>query len=261
MAGKDLLSNLLRTNHQRAEIVTDSRLALTELQITSNWALPIIKDIKRKAKQVEEESGRVVLTWLSSGSDCEGYKAANAAAQRAARQQPKAMRSASLSFVKQAVREKLKSTIRPNKHIQNARKSVAARYLQLKSNHAVTGVHLLRINKVQDARCWWCGGSMQTVANLMLECRKWRRERETMPQRLSAKNVKITERRDRRDLEILFEQDATINIVQYIESTEVGKKLPDSTDKCDSWDIERLDQDDEERAIGDEVGIASRIVR
>ena len=31
MVGKDLLSNLLRTNHQRAEIVTDSRLALTEL--------------------------------------------------------------------------------------------------------------------------------------------------------------------------------------------------------------------------------------
>ena len=24
-----------------------------------------------------------------------------------------------------------------------------------------------------------------------------------------------------------------------------GKKLPDGTNKCDSWDIERLDQDDE----------------
>ena len=96
MVGKDLLSNLSRTNHQRAEIVTNSRLALTELQSTRNWMLPIIKDIKRKAKQVEDEDGRVVLTWLPSSSKCEGYKAANAVAQRAARQQPKVMRSASL---------------------------------------------------------------------------------------------------------------------------------------------------------------------
>jgi ribonuclease HI len=235
MVGKDLLSNLSRTNHQRAEIVTDSRLALTELQSTRNWVLPIVKDIKRKAERVEEEGGRVVLTWLSSGNNCEGYEVANAAAQRAARQQPRAMRSASLSFVKHAVKEKWKTTTKLNKYIQNARKSVAARYLQLKSNHAVTGVHLL-----------------QTVALLMLECRKWRRERETMLQRLSARNVKITGRRDRRDLEILFEQDATIDVLQYIESTEVGKKLPDGTDKCDSWDIERLDREHEERTIGDE---------
>jgi hypothetical protein len=214
--------------------------------------LPIITEIKRQAKRVEEEGGRVVLTWLSSGSNCEGYEVANAAAQRAAIKQPKAMRSASLSFVKHAVKEKWKPTTRPNKHIQNARKSVAARYLQLKSNHAVTGVHLLRINKVQDARCWWCGGSKQTVVHLMLECRKWRRERETMLQRLRVKSVTITERRDRRDLETLFEQVATIDVLQYIESTEVGKKLPDGTNKCDSWDIERLDRDGEEGAIGNE---------
>jgi hypothetical protein len=65
-----------------------------------------------------------------------------------------------------------------------------------------------------------------------------------MLQKLSAKNVTITGRRDRRDLQTLFEQVATIHVLQYIESTEVGRKLPDGTDKCDSWDIERLDQDD-----------------
>jgi hypothetical protein len=62
MVGKDLLLNLLRTNHQCAEIVTDSRLALTELQSMRNWVLPIVKDIKRKAERVEEEGGLVVLT-------------------------------------------------------------------------------------------------------------------------------------------------------------------------------------------------------
>jgi hypothetical protein len=54
-----------------------------------------------------------------------------------------------------------------------------------------------------------------------------------MLQRLSANNVTIAERRDRRDSEALFEQDATIDVFQYIKSTEVGKKLPDSTKKCD----------------------------
>jgi hypothetical protein len=61
-----------------------------------------------------------------------------------------------------------------------------------------------------------------------------------MLRRLSAKNVTITERRDRRDLETLFKQDATIDVLQCIESTEVGKRLPDGTNKYDSWDIERL---------------------
>jgi hypothetical protein len=62
IVGKDLLLNLLRTNYERAEIVTDSRLALTELQSTRNWVLPIVKDIKRKAERVKEEGSRVVLT-------------------------------------------------------------------------------------------------------------------------------------------------------------------------------------------------------
>ena len=69
---------------------------------------------------------------------------------------------------------------------------------------------------------------------------------------LSAKNVAITERRDQRDLETLFKQVATIDVLQYTKIAEVGKKLPDGTDKCDSWDIERLDRHGEEGAIGDE---------
>jgi polyribonucleotide nucleotidyltransferase len=87
---------------------------------------PIITDIKRQAKRVEKEAGWVVLKWLSSSNNCEAYEAASAAAQRAARQQPKQMRSASLSFVKQAVKEKWKPTTWLNKHIKDAKKSVAA---------------------------------------------------------------------------------------------------------------------------------------
>jgi hypothetical protein len=73
-----------------------------------------------------------------------------------------------------------------------------------------------------------------------------------MLQRLSVKNVTITERRDWRDLETLLKQIAKIDVLQYIESTEVGEKLLDGTNKYDSWDIERLDRDGEERSTGED---------
>jgi hypothetical protein len=56
----------------------------------------------------------------------EGYKIASSAAQRVTKQQPKEMRSASLLYVEQVVKEIWKQTIKNNNHIKGARKSVAA---------------------------------------------------------------------------------------------------------------------------------------
>ena len=148
--------------------------------------------------------------------------------------------------MKQALKEKWKLATKINKHIENAKKSVTARYLQLKSGHATVGVHLLRIERVQDARCWWCGHSRQTVAHLMLECRKWRRERDEMLRGLNADKLTISSRRDRTDLEVLFTASAAAAVLRFIESTEVGKNLTDGTNRYDSWDVDRLDRYDDE---------------
>jgi len=239
---KDLPAILSRTDHRRAEIVTRSRLVLTEIQDPHPWAQQTIIDVRRRAKQVEEAGGAVTLTWLSSSASSNGSKAASTVAQRAAKQPPKAMRSASLSYVKQAIREKWKPMEALDKHVEDARKSVASRYLQLKSGHAITGTHLLRIGKVQDARCWWCSSSRQTVEHLLLECRKWRRERATMIRKLSTKNITIRETPDRRNVRILFEHKATVDVLEFIETTEVGKRPVTESDEADSWDIERLDR-------------------
>jgi hypothetical protein len=134
-------------------------------------------------------------------------------------------------YVKQAVKESWKTTRAINKHIEKAKKSVAARYLQLKSGHAITGVHLLTIGKVQDAHCWWCGNSRQTVIHLMLRCRKWRRERDVMLQKLKVKRSTVGEVQDRTHLETLFERAATAEVPQFIEDTEMGKKPTDDTNK------------------------------
>lgn len=99
-----------------------------------------------------------------------------------------------------------------NKYLGDSRKSKTARYQQLKSGHAVTGIHLFRMKKAQDARCWWCNGSSQSVTYLMFECRKWRRERESMLRAISPKKTKISARMDTEDLGIMF-GDASIEIV------------------------------------------------
>jgi hypothetical protein len=217
-----------------------------EVQSTRQWALPITTKIKKQTKRVEEEGGRVILTWLPDNNTREGYKVADNAAERAARQQPREMRSASLSYVKQAVKKRWTPIIKINKHIRDAKKSVAARYLQLKSGHAVIGVHLLRIGEAQDARCWWCGHNRQTVAHLMLECRKWRRERDAMLRRLDSDKLTISSRRDRTDLEVLFREGATTAVLRFVEKTEVGKKLTSETNKYDLWDVDRLGRCDNE---------------
>jgi hypothetical protein len=206
----------------------------------------VITSIASHTRRIEDEGARVVLTWLADDRDKGGYKTAGAAAQRAGKQLPREMRSASLSYVKQAVKERWKTTRATNKHIENAKKSAAARYLQLKSGHAITGVHLLRIGKVQDAHCWWCGNSRQTVVHLMLRCRKWRRERDAMLQKLKVKRSTVGEMQDQTHLGTLFERAATAEVLRFIEDTEVGKKPTDDTDKGDLWDVERLDTGDGE---------------
>jgi hypothetical protein len=136
-----------------------------------------------------------------------------------------------LSYIKQAVREKWKPVTRLNRYVKDARKPVAARYLQLKSGHAITAAHLMRIGKGESARCWWCGGRSETVAHLLLECRKWRGEQEAMVRKLRAKDIAISERRDRRNLKILFEDNDTMDMLEFTETTEVGKRLGAETKK------------------------------
>jgi hypothetical protein len=250
----NLISTLSKADRSLAEIVTESRAGLVAIERGGQWALPIVTSIKRQAQRVEDAGGRVALTWRPNDEDVEGYDIANAAAQRAAKQQPKKMRSASLSYVKQAVETRWKPIAKVNDNMAKAKKSVAARYLQLKSGHAITGAHLLRIGKVEDAQCWWCGGSSQTVAHLLLRCRKWRRQRDSMMRGMRAERVTISARRDSADLENLFGETAAEEVLRFIGNTEVGRPMTKEENRDDCWDIEQLDQRSEEAEVIPEDG-------
>ena len=54
-------------------------------------------------------------------------------------------------------------------------KSLAARFYQVKSGHAPTGVYLKRFGHRDDDKCWWCGGTVsQMREHLFHHCSQWR---------------------------------------------------------------------------------------
>jgi hypothetical protein len=64
--------------------------------------------------------------------------------------------------------------------------------------------------------------------------------------------------RNRTDLEILFEQGAMIDILEYVECTEEAKKLKEGTKESDSWDIEKLDRGRDEGDTSTDDGWCGR---
>jgi hypothetical protein len=66
----------------------------------------------------------------------------------------------------------------------NSVKPLAARFYQLKSEHAPVGTYLTWFEHRDDDKCWWCGGEGRTVAQ-MLEylfphSSRWREQQRTL---------------------------------------------------------------------------------
>jgi hypothetical protein len=72
-----------------------------------------------------------------------------------------------------------------------------------------------------------------------------------MIQKLRDKEVTTNETTGRRNVKTLFGDNAVVDVLEFIEKTEVGKRPAGASDEADSWDIERLDRNgDEERDGG-----------
>jgi ABC-type thiamine transport system ATPase subunit len=63
-----------------------------------------------------------------------------------------------------------------------------------------------------------------------------------MVQKLKAKDMTVSETPDRRKLKILFTDNAIVDMLEFVEKTEVGKRPGAENDKVDLWDVERLDK-------------------
>jgi hypothetical protein len=59
-------------------------------------------------------------------------------------------------------------------------------------------------------------------------------------------NITVGEAPDRRNLKILLTDNAIVDMLEFVEKTEVGKRPGAEKNKVDLWDVERLDKRDEE---------------
>ena len=77
-----------------------------------------------------------------------------------------------------------------------------------------------------------------------------------MLRKLRDKEVATIETTGRRNVKALFEDNAVVEVLEFIEKTEVGKRPAGASNEADSWDIERLDrgENEEREAVDDERG-------
>lgn len=239
---------LRKQEMRRVDIVSVSRGALAAISGATLWVSSLVGDTVSQAKQMRSKGCTLRMVQVPEDEDTEGMNAARIATIKAARRQPRQLRSASLSYVQQSVRGTKPTVAKMNKYLGDSKKSTTARYLQLKSGHAVTGVHLFRMKKTQDTRCWWCGSKQQNVNHLMFKCRrKWRRERESMLSTIASKKTVISARMNGQDLETLFGEASIETVLRFIDSTSVGKRVEaHDSQRIDEWDIEVLDRDRDE---------------
>jgi len=64
--------------------------------------------------------------------------------------------------------------------VMGAKKTIAARFYQLESGHALIAKYLLRIGKRRDMKCCWCGHEYQTRDHLFKWCKRWKREQKRL---------------------------------------------------------------------------------
>ena len=61
--------------------------------------------------------------------------------------------------------------------LRKTRKSLASRFFQLASGHAMMAPFLKeKFGWVDSDQCWWCSGGRQTREHLFKECRAWKEE-------------------------------------------------------------------------------------
>lgn len=77
-----------------------------------------------------------------------------------------------------------------------------------------------------------------------------------MGRKLEVKDITLSEMPDRRNLKILFGDNAMVEMHEFADKTEIGKRPEPETNDADSWDIERLDRTgkEEEGVMDGDIG-------
>src|SRR4029077_8482229 len=126
-----------------------------------------------------------------------------------------------------------------------APKRLASRFYQLKSGHAAIGPYLQRIGARESKRCQGCQAPEESVRHLLLECREWRRPRETMAKALRKAGVNMPSAENTPEERLLGDPRATKAILGFLTETTVAcpqgeEREASRTQREDEWGLEAL---------------------
>ena len=120
------------------------------------------------------------------------------------------------------------------------KRSLVARYLQLKSGHAIVGTYLQRIKAEESAQCQWCSERKQSPQHLIFTCRRWRKPRKPL---IRALRKMLGRDPQEGDLKTVFLDTLTLECLQFLKDTQIGLRGGNRAEEnqADMWDIQLLD--------------------
>lgn len=133
---------LRKEEMREVDIVSASRVALATLSGANYQMSPLVGDTIAQSKQLRNQGYTLRMVQAPEDESIEGLNTARVSANQAARRQPSQLRSASLSYVQQSVRETKPTLAKMNKYLGDSRKSATARYLKSPPG-------------MRDTRCAW----------------------------------------------------------------------------------------------------------
>jgi hypothetical protein len=127
-AAKEAGSVLRKRETREVDILSTSWGAFVAISGATVWMSSLVGETMTQSKQLRNNGYTLRLVQAPDDKDTEGTGAARIAATRAARRQPRQLRSASLSRVQESVRETKPTVAKMNEYLGGSRKSATARY-------------------------------------------------------------------------------------------------------------------------------------
>ena len=129
-------------------------------------------------------------------------------------------------------------------------KRLAQRYYQYKTGHAPIGAYLHRIKARDSPTCLGCSRGNETVNHLLIDCRKWRRQRDILLKDLTEAGVEkphLSEAcPEARLLEDPKATKALLVFIAAIREQDDDKQAAAQAYRADNWGIEILEEGDRE---------------
>ena len=225
---------------QYSMIFTDSQSALDLIKEGQN--LPsIVRDIWEDAEKLRIRGTPITLLWVPGHEGVEGNEKADQTAKRAAEGGKNTSPATSILYVK----EQVTRWKRQQKHpflpaLQMAKKTLTARFLQLKCGHAAIGSYRRRFKQSDSAKCQWCGNENQDPTHTLLHCKKWKQQRRKLIKNLKEGKIFLSQRLNEKDTEKLFQKEAAKATLEFLTETKIGI-IQGNDEWLDTWDLQLLD--------------------